>query len=111
MDVRGKRLKEGRATEFTVPKEKGRAFRRILCDGLGKEKFKGMAESYAPLFDKSFSLDDLAPPTMDDAIYQRLSTLKGSKAGKSSIGPNEGELFKVQQKILGATKPLLFPGH
>ena len=111
VDVRGKRLKEGRSTEFAVPKEQGRAFRKILCDGLGKEKFKGMSESYAPLFDKSFPLDDLAPPTMDDAIYQRLSTLKGSKAGKSSIDPNEGELFKVQQKILGATKPLLFPDH
>ena len=40
-DIRGKRLKEGRSTEFAVPKEQGRAFRKILCDGLGKEKFRG----------------------------------------------------------------------
>ena len=107
---RGKRLKEGGrgSTEFTVPKAQGRWFRKVLCDGLGKEKFKGMAESYIPLFDKSFPLDSLAPPTMYDAIYQRLSTLKGSKAGKSSIDPNQRELFKVQQKILEAAKPLLF---
>ena len=67
-----------------------------------------MVESYTPLFDKSFPFDGPTPPTMDDAIYQRLSILKGSKARKSAIDPNERELFKVQQKILEATKPLLF---
>ena len=86
----------------------GVGFRKVLCDGLGKEQFKGMAESYTPVFDKFFPLDGLAPPSMDDAIYQCLSILKGSKAGKSSIDPNERELFKVQQKILVATKSLLF---
>ena len=55
-----------------MPKEQGRAVGKVLCDGLGKEKFKEMAESFAPLFDKSFLLDGLTPPTMDDTIYQRI---------------------------------------
>ena len=105
---RSKRVKRDETIKFSISEERGRRFKKILCDGLGKDEAKELSGQYSPNFRSSFVSDRLIGPSLDDAMYQRLSVVKQSRAGKGSIDLHERALYKIHQKILDATKPLLF---
>jgi len=103
-----KRARREEVIEFNVSKNRGVHLKRLLCNGLERDKTKEMGGRFLPVFHRSFVSEKLVVPTLDDAVYQRLMVVKKSKAGKSSIDLHEKDLFKVQQKVLDAIKPILF---
>ena len=105
---RSKRVKRDETIKFSISEERGRRFKKILCVGLGKDEAKELSGQYSPKFHSLFVSDRLMVPSLDDAMYQRLSLVKQSKAGKGSIDLHERALYKINQRILDATKPLLF---
>lgn len=103
-----KRARREEIAEFNVSRNRGVHFKRLLCNGLERDKAKEMGGRFLPVFHKGFVSEKLVVTTLDDAVYQRLMVVKKSNAGKSSIDLHERDLFKVQQKVLDAIKPILF---
>lgn len=88
-----------------VSKSKGKKFFKWMGKGEDSEG-KEIKARYSPSFEKKSA--KLQCPSLDDCLYQRLMLIKGSSASKSSIDSNERSLYKLQQKVLEVTKPLLF---
>ncbi|KZS12013.1 Uncharacterized protein APZ42_023097 [Daphnia magna] len=91
---------------FGISKSKGKKFFKWMGKGLEDSESKEIKARYSPTFEKKSA--KLQCPSLDDCLYQRLMLIKGSSASKSSIYSNKRPLYKLQQKVLEVTKPLLF---
>ncbi|KZS08148.1 Uncharacterized protein APZ42_027950 [Daphnia magna] len=91
---------------FGISKRKGKKFFKWMGKALEDSEGKEIKARYSPTFEKKSA--KLQCPSLDDCLYQRLMLIKGSSASKSSIDSNERSLYKLQQKVLEVTKPLLF---
>ncbi|KAI9557166.1 hypothetical protein GHT06_016973 [Daphnia sinensis] len=107
-EPRSKKVKRDENVRFSISKERGKKFKKLLCEGMEKDESKELGRRFSPSFHRSFISEKLVVPTPDDSMYQRLAVVKNSKAGKKSIDLHEKALFKIHRKVLDATRTLLF---
>jgi hypothetical protein len=74
--------------------------------GLGESKAKAAREAYRPKLKKCPDL--LVNPSLDEAFYIRLRSIKSSSASKANIDPVEKIYRNQTYKILDLVKPLMF---
>ena len=97
---------KSKKSKIDFEEERGKAIRDLVAQGSSSSTLKSIKEQYQPSFERdSF---DMKPPSMDNAIYERLMTVKKSSAAKGTIDPVEKTLFSLQQSALDAARPLLF---
>ncbi|KZS00262.1 Uncharacterized protein APZ42_003513, partial [Daphnia magna] len=97
---------DGGTKKFELSKAKSTCLTGWMVSGLSDSRAKAAREAYRPKLKKGSDL--LTNPSLDEAFYIRLKTVKSSSASKTNIDPVE-KIYRNQTfKILDLVKPLLF---
>ena len=97
---------DGEINKFELSKAKSTCVAGWVVSGLGESKAKAAREAYRPKLRKC--LDLLVNPSLDEAFYIRLRSIKSSSASKANIDPVEKIYRNQTYKILDLVKPLMF---
>lgn len=98
-------VRDSKLIEFKFPKKKGKKVMKWFVNGLSKSKAKLYRSKYHPKFNGSFKLTN---PEMDDAVYERLRSVKRSRSSKERIYLAEKELGAIQFKLLDIGRSLFY---
>ena len=97
---------DGEVKKFELSKAKSTCVAGWVVSGLGESKAKAAREAYRPKLKKCPDL--LVNPSLDEAFYIRLRSIKSSSASKANIDPVEKIYRNQTYKILDLVKPLMF---
>lgn len=97
---------DGEVRKFELSKAKSTCLAGWVVSGLGESKAKAAREAYRPKLKKCPDL--LVNPSLDEAFYIRLRSIKSSSASKANIDPVEKIYRNQTYKILDLVKPLMF---
>nr|WBD92701.1 putative LTR retrotransposon isoform B [Daphnia magna] len=92
--------------KFEISKAKSTSLSKWIVTGINDDKIKKCREMYKPTLKRKANI--LINPSLDESVFLRLRTFKGSHATKANIDPTEKTLRKLSFKILDLVKPLLF---